>query len=459
MLTRSKVVVSLAIVVSLAVITYIILKSVRTKHSNPKYVPTDYLKRKWEAWNPIGFTGKGAYSSQLHENPSVPTLHLRSANRSPNPSARVSTYDLHVDLERARPVEVRENDTAEATVDRNTSVRSVMTLPTYSKSVRENEKVLGREGDRAGIDVVIEQPETVDDEEERREDEMESLYQIRLQRRREVADREARRQERRDARARGDTVTLQRLRQESLLRAEERDITGASAMIQEHHSRSRDRRVSSVSYAEVGVARHDGSRVRANSSESHRPLLDSAASIGGGSIRPWSTQDSQSLRAHFRDRSASSVMSVSDNDSDVEMPPFGRAGSDFEVVTLNQGHSRNASRNITPVGRRSRASSNTAQIWPSVDTGIDLGEARIPASEPPSYDSAGFEEAPPYTSPIPNRPPQRRPEPQRSSSGAPMLPDIGRLPSIRIAQPTPLESGEDVDWFGQIGQSGIQQQR
>ncbi|KAF2785605.1 hypothetical protein K505DRAFT_6412, partial [Melanomma pulvis-pyrius CBS 109.77] len=95
-----------------------------------------------------------------------------------------------------------------AGVDRNTSVRSVMTLPAYSPAARENEQILGREGERGGIDTVLEFPETNDDEEQRREGEMESLYQIRLARRREAAEREERRQARREARARGDTAAL-----------------------------------------------------------------------------------------------------------------------------------------------------------------------------------------------------------------------------------------------------------
>ncbi|KAK5172047.1 uncharacterized protein LTR77_003684 [Saxophila tyrrhenica] len=429
------VVVSLAIVISLAVISYLILKALRSRHSNPKYVPTQFLKRKWEAWHPVGFTTKGNYSARLQEDASVPTLHLRSENRS----ARASAVNLP-DLERAQGAESTANG-AGATVDRQTSLRSVMTLPMYSKSVRENEQILGREGDRDGIDVVVEQPETIEEEEERRDEEMESLYQIRLQRRREVAEREERRRLRREARERGDQVTLERLRQESRLRAEERENEGAAAMIAEHHGRSRERRVSSVSYAELGVARHDGSRIRANSSDSERPLLDSAASIGGGTIRPWSTQDSASLRSHHRDRSASSVLSISDNGSEiVEMPPFGRAGSHYEIVTMNQAHSRNTSRTHTPFASRSRSSSNTG---PTVETG---SLAQVPAYEPPPYDSAGFEDAPPYTSPVRERAPEPRREMQRSDSGAPILPDIGRLPSIRIAESTPIEPRREVEW-------------
>lgn len=441
-LTSVQAIVSIAIIVTVVIIAYIILKHFRKQHSNSRYIPTQYLKRKWEAWNPVGFTSKGNYSARLQDNGSVPTLHLRSDNRS----ARGSTYNI-ADPERAQAAEAAEN-AAGATVDRHTSVRSVMTLPAYSSSARENEQILGREGERDGIDTVIEQPETAEEEEERREDEMQSLYQIRLQRRQEVADREARRQERRAARARGDTATLDRLRQESALRARERenDLTGAAAMIAEHQSRSRDRRVSSVSYAELGVARHDGTRIRANSNESDRPLLDSAASIAGGSIHPPST----------RARSASSVMSVSDNESDVGMPPYGRSGNDFEIVNMNQGQIH------TPASNRSRASSAaTAPARPPLDTSVDIGDAQIPNTEPPSYDGDGFEEAPPYTSPVQERASQQpssesnsaatqrpRPEPQRimSETGAPMLPDIGRLPSIRIADATPISPNPNVQW-------------
>lgn len=400
---------------------------------------------------------KGNYSSRLQENSSVPTLHARSETRS----ARNSAFNLP-DVERAEAQETTQNG-AGAEVDRHTSVRSVMTLPAYSRSVRETEQILGREGDRDGIDIVIEQPETVDEEEERREEEMESLYQIRLQRRREIADREARRRERRDARSRGDHETLRRLHEESSQRVQEREEGGTRAMIAEHNSRSRDRRVSSVSYAELGVARHDGTRIRANSSESDRPLLDSAASIGGGTIRPWSTNDSSSLHTHHRNYSTSSVISLSETETENDIP-FGRAGADFEVVQMNQSsHSRNTSRNNqTAASSRSRASSNAGNGPPPIDTSVDLGEAQIPSADPPSYDSAGFEEAPPYTSPIEERDPaaqqrQSRPISQvtpssatPSASGAPTLPDISRLPSIRIGHATPVEGADGRTFWEDI---------
>lgn len=315
-------------------------------------------------------------------------------------------------------------------------MRSVATLPVYSKTAGDNEQVIGREGERAGIDVVLENPETAEEEEARREEEMSSLYNIRQQRRSEIAEREARRQRRREARARGDMATVQAIRQESLLSAQEREMRGAAAMIAEHHSQSRERRVSSVSYGDLGVARHDGSRVRAGSASSDRqPLLDSAASLSMGAPGRGRT----SLGAHTRGRSTSSLMSgvSTDADSEFDMPPFGRAGSDFEVVTMNQLQSRNGSANITPIRGRSRASSSAPRL--SAETNMDR---QLPVHQPPAYDASGFEEAPAYISPTSERNrasltslPQIQTE---SPSGAPLLPQIDRLPSIRIAEATPI---------------------
>lgn len=378
------------------------------------------------------------YSAQSQRSSSVPTLLGRDGRRS-NRASQLDLADVELGGQNG---DGRGRDGGnEGDVERHTSVRSIMTLPAYSKSVRENEQILGREGDRDGIDVVVEAPETEEMEEERREEEMESLYQIRAQRRRENAEREGRRRERREARDRGDFVTLNRLRQESRLRAEERTVNDTAAMIAEHQSRSRERRISSVSYGDVGLARHDGSRVRANSQDSHRGLLSDAASIGGASMRPYNTRDS--LSVHHRDYSGS-ALSVSDADdgSDFEVaPPFGRSGSDFEVVNLHQthSHSRSASRQLTPIGTRSRGSSASSNGPPRIDTGVDDGR------EPPSYSATGgFEEAPPYTSPIRERAPEEQQRPSQhyrafSSSGAPLLPGIERLPSIHIANATPVD--------------------
>lgn len=453
--------VTIVAVILFLILSCYLLRKVRKKHENPKYVPTQFLKRKWQNWKPRSSkSSEGTYSRASD----VPTLPLRSDNRS----ARGSRQDLP-DVERAQAAETAETGDG---VERHTSVRSVMTLPAYSKSVRENERVLAREGERDGIDVVVEMPENEGEEEARREDEMESLYQIRLQRRTEIAEREERRQRRREARQRGDFAEVERIRQETTVANQARETQGATAMIAEHQGRNRDRRVSSVSYAALGVARHDGTRIRSDSANSDsRPLLDSATSMSGGaSLRPWPTRDSHSFTHHRNQSPSDSLMSMSDNSSEMvdmsDMPPFGRAGSDFEIVALNGSHSRNGSAAHTPSGGRSRASTHTGPIRPSIDTtataaGVsgDLGEAQIPSVEPPSYDDDGFEEAPPYTSPIQERSPQTqlhsvsatttsgRPEYEErrtSNNGAPLLPEIGRLPSIRIAEATPIEPRQPV---------------
>ena len=166
---------------------------------------------------------------------------------------------------------------------------------------------------------------------------MESLYQIRQTRRREISERNERRRERQEARQAGDWARLEQLRLQSEARARARAESSASAgssttslpiaaanassMMAEHHARnsSHDRRVSSVSYAELGLARHDGSRLRADSVESdHRPLLDSAASMGGGDQRNVSSSRRSSLfrlpthrfHSHSQDRQKSRAASL-----------------------------------------------------------------------------------------------------------------------------------------------------
>ncbi|KAF1914004.1 hypothetical protein BDU57DRAFT_558917 [Ampelomyces quisqualis] len=283
-------------------------------------------------------------------------------------------------------------------VDRHTSVRSVMTLPPYAPAPREDERVLGREGERAGMDNVIELPETVDDEEGRREQEMESLYQIRLARRIEAADREARRQARRDARARGDVQALADIRRRT---EEAADLSVSQMLIAEHqnNARTRERRVSSVAYGDLGVARHDGTRLRANSTESdNRPLLDSAASISGQShhSRAYSgnTLDPDTHRRGFSVTSFGSRVSDDYDFSDLGRPttqsqqsPNGTS-DDFEVVPLNPERSHSGSRTGTP-------------------------NMEIPREQAPAY-----EDPPTYESPVQTR--------------APQLPNLERLPSIHV---------------------------
>lgn len=273
------------------------------------------------------------------------------------------------------------------------------------------------------MDTVLEFPESVDEQENRREEEMESLWRIRQQRRTEAAEREERRRRRREARARGDHATLNAIRIESMARTTYQQNNGSNAMIAEHQSRPRERRVSAVSYGDLGVARHDGSRVRANSNESDsRPLLDNAAGDGmAGPARPWMSRESFST--HHRQHSATSFSSL---DSD---GPDGQ-GNDFESISLQQTRSRPHSNSLSTSLRRPSTQIQT------VDS--DLGESRIPLPDPPQYDTMGFEEAPPYEQIESARPSQSLDHTRDDTP--PQLPAIDRLPSIRITEPSPIDS-------------------
>lgn len=302
-----------------------------------------------------------------------------------------------------------------AGVDRNTSIRSVMTLPAYSSAPREHERVLAREGERAGVDTVLELPETMDEEERQREEEMESLYQIRLARRIEAADREARRQARREARARGDVQALAEIRR----RAEEAaDLSVSQMLIAEHQARtrSRDRRVSSVAYGDLGVARHDGTRLRANSSESdNRPLLDSAASFSGqsGPIGGQTSNDAPDSRAGAHSRGLSIIsltQSVDSHTSD---------DYDFADTSRSNSHSNGTNSEGFEVISLHPETSHSGSGAPSPHL------EDIPQEEAPAY-----EDPPNYESPINTR--------------APQLPalslDLERLPSIHVTtEPTPVD--------------------
>ncbi|EGP87830.1 unnamed protein product [Zymoseptoria tritici ST99CH_3D7] len=426
-------------------VAYISLRSLRRRNASPKYLPSQYLKDRWQKWTPtVFFPTKGAYSSSLQAGES----HSRRSSRQ--------TFE--------RPT--ASQATAETTeLAPRHSVRSVMTLPAYSRSVRENERVLAREGERDGIDVVIEAPENEAEEEARREAEMESLYQIRVQRRQEIEEREERARRRREARARGDEEELERIRQERILASERRQREGAAAMIAEHQlaASTREARASSVAYADIGLARHDGTRIRANSSDSQRPLLDSAASIyggGGASLRPTSTRDTYSTQ-HPNLSRGSFVSAMSTNNHDA-------GDQDFENVPLGAPGS---SPHAMPGYSRRRASTQLSTVWtPEVDvvseassrrdsrdgTG-DMGDAAMPnINEPPSYDYGQHlqqqlgEEAPPYSSPVEPRPEGQpwRPEtdttqgdrqhnrdsaaPSTTASGAPLLPTIERSATFRL---------------------------
>ncbi|EKV07652.1 hypothetical protein PDIG_63390 [Penicillium digitatum PHI26] len=285
-------------------------------------------------------------------------------------------------------------------IRRDTSIRSIMTLPPYSQSPKPTEQVIAREGERGGMDMVVEYPETAEEQETRREEQMNLMYQIRLQRRQELADREARRRERREARARGDSARLDQLNAETRARTERRragtnSATDATAILAEHQARERDRRIASVSYAELGRVRHDGSRLRADSHNSDihdsdsRPLLQSdAVSSTAQSFEPSS--------AESRGQSgAPSFMSESQNFTELER------------LTLAPTTTQGSSRPLLPT-----------------DEG-DLGTLNMPP--PPDYEHLDWGDAPAYQSPTTE---------QTEQVG--QLPSIDRLPSIHVNVPSPM---------------------
>ncbi|KAI0380342.1 hypothetical protein F5Y04DRAFT_282104 [Hypomontagnella monticulosa] len=333
-------------------------------------------------------------------------------------------------------------DSTTSQVDRNTSVRSIMTLPVYRTKPNENEQVLGREGDRDGVDVVLEHP-TAEDLETMRDEEMEALFQIRLARRQERAEREERRRLAQEARTRGDTVALANLAAQRRAARDNNaveDLRDAYGQVKER----RQRAVSSVSYHDLGVAQLNGTRVRANSHGSEGVgLLSDAASIAVSTRSP-------SAQSHRRDRSASSVISM---DTDFPSPAL-RSGA--STPRLGSNHTR--------------AGSSPEIIE------ADLGDVEMP---PPDYEDVSLDDArsgaatPMFNEPPPDYTDQQqrherrlsaqvgntlnimtegtdpattenspdRPSPMRSSrgvGGAPQLPSlrIARLPKIVIEPST-----------------------
>ncbi|KAK8075565.1 hypothetical protein PG997_010228 [Apiospora hydei] len=236
----------------------------------------------------------------------------------------------------------------QSNVNRNISIRSIMTLPAYRNKPDESEQVLGREGDRGGVDVVLEHP-TDREEEDLREEEMET--------------------------ARGDTVALAELSQ----RARAASNSSVISELRAEHDRlktQRQRAVSSVSYADLGVARHDGTRLRANSTESERMgLLSDAASVA-------LSVNSPSLSTHHRQRSASSVLSW-DSNQDLDIPQ-NSPGMTRSGANTPQRLSAQYSGGFRS---RSRAGSS-----PELIDEADLADVEIPQHDPPGYDDVSLDD-------------------------------------------------------------------
>lgn len=354
----------------------ILLRTLRARHANPKYIPTQFLKRKWTNWR-IPSRKVHAYEQAGLDEESTGMSNRPSQGRSDNRTPAA-------------------NGAAAAAggtgVDRNVSVRSVMTLPVYNPKAGENEQVLGREGERDGIDTVVEYP-TAELEEEMREEEMNALYQIRAARRRQIAEREERRIRRREARDNGDLSTL------NVLRDQARGSAGRNTQeienLRQEHDRVRDARtraVSSVSYADLGVARADGTRIRANSSESERVgLLSDAASM---------THSAAESLFHRRERSASSAALSIDTtrSNEVDAGALTTAGSNISLVSAGRARSRADSAATTP--RFSAVSTRAGSSPEIIDAeDADLGDSAMP---PPDYDEVSLDDITPARSPLRN---------------------------------------------------------
>ncbi|KJK79546.1 hypothetical protein H634G_05138 [Metarhizium anisopliae BRIP 53293] len=341
---------------------------------------------------------------------------------------------------------IRANRTG-ASVDRNTSVRSVMTLPAYRATAGNNEQVLGREGDRDGVDVIVDLP-TAEEEESLREEEMEAIYQIRIARREQIAQRDELRRQRRDARQRGDNNTLADARARSRAASNNSNLDE----LRQEVSRIQDQRqrsVSSVSYADLGVARHDGTRIRASSNESERiGLLSDAASIAISAR----SEVGSSLGLHRREQSVSSLVSV---DSEfIPEPSRTRANSGSTTPGLLSGE--------PAAGSSPEHVQDDLGVEPNPPPGYEVvsieDDARevagpmTPLNEPPP-DYSGPNEHMPQTEQTSTEPAHpspregRTPSPLRTArgvGGAPQLPSlrISRLPAI-VIQPLNEESRDE----------------
>jgi hypothetical protein len=315
-----------------------------------------------------------------------------------------------------------------------------MTLPPYMFQPAETEQVLGREGERAGIDVVVEYPENEAASEELRDEEMEALYQVRLARRQEIEAREERRRLRREARERNDFVELERLRQAAVESETPRNLEVARAT----HAQVRDRprTVSSVSYGDVGLARHDGTRIRANSEESERPLLGDAASLG---------EDSR------RDRS-NSVLSASSMGSDLQQQ-VSRTRQESPMMRVGGvDHARSGSMSSPEMLDIEHSGDDFPEYEPPgyVDVSLHdtLPTVAHPHGAPPEYFSPVDSQAPQFPASGSNtsggerdeanmRIPPVQASGRRSSrgvDGTPQLPSLrlASLPSIRVDAGTPI---------------------
>ncbi|KAK3309899.1 uncharacterized protein B0T15DRAFT_17443 [Chaetomium strumarium] len=332
------------------------------------------------------FRSRYRYKPAIHQEDSPAT---RQIGRRHQDAVEDALTDAYVRNDDSNP-----STAAVSEVHRSASVRSVMTLPPYRPKPTETEVVLGREGERDGMDVVVEM-RTAEEEEALRDEEMETLYQIRAARRRIIEEREERRRRRREARENNDFGALRQIREQG--RGSTTHDTSVIEGLRQSHERvreARQRAVNSIAYADVGIAHADGTRVRTNSTESSERigLLSDAASISAGSL------------FRRRDRSASATLSI-----DTSLTLHDRAESPALSTTGGSGMYRLASAGRTR--SRTNSGATTPRIpTPSVSTtplagsspelvdaeDADLGDIGIP---PPGYDEVSLGEVTPMHSP------------------------------------------------------------
>ncbi|EWC44669.1 hypothetical protein DRE_06565 [Drechslerella stenobrocha 248] len=331
--TQQGIVIAIVAVIATIILfflTYVILKSIRLRYKDPKYLPGSWLKNKWQNWDVMGY--------QATPNASNPT------------QARIN-----------RVARSRANIEANRALDRQNSVRSVITLPPYREMAEMDlERTIGREGERDGLDTIVSLPETAEQEEERREERMQAMYELRLQRRAQRAAREARNSG--SVTSLGQTSTNTGSGNASgtdpnattvSLTAMDMEAGGSGRTASELTAailNDRTRRLSEVAYAEVGYARHDGSRIRETSSNRNS--------------RSNAPTDSQPLLS----------------DSSTGQRRTSHTGSMFSLNTNVSG------------GRESTDRRDSTEIL----TGGDIGNTRLP----PSYDGLDWGDAPPYMSPV-----------------------------------------------------------
>lgn len=367
------------------VLIFILLRTLRARFPEAKRLPAP-LRKIWQKWNVKTYIPKGQYKRTGDSDDDHPTnqIRMREANLE---DALHHTPAQQEAVARGGGATTNAQDDG---VNRNTSVRSVMTLPAYRPQATDMEQVLGREGERDGIDTVLEMP-TAEEDETMREEEMDALYQIRVARRRQIAEREQRRQERREARERRDFLSLHDVRERARISAEQaqrevEELRNAHEAIKQ----SRARAVSKVSYHEVGLVRADGTRLRANSAESERMgLLSDAASIG------LSTQDSHPQQRR-RAPSAHSVISIDTLPSNTLAGTASRSRS-------GTGHSRQSSSGQLGESLLPRTGSALSQRAGSSPELIDPAEAEpadedVPPQSPPGYEDVSLEEITPAQS-------------------------------------------------------------